>query len=93
MNRDKARVAVYAMGGFYLLYLAWQMYGELSTAGSEKPLMIGFMIFFTIIGAGLAGWGCTAAGRQPETGWRHRSRKKRLRIRKTNLTKINWNNM
>ena len=57
MNRDKARVAVYAMGGFYLLYLAWQMYGELSTAGSEKPLMIGFMIFFTIIGAGLAGWG------------------------------------
>ena len=57
MNRDKARVAVYAMGGFYLLYLAWQMYWELSTAGSEKPLMIGFMIFFTIIGAGLAGWG------------------------------------
>ena len=57
MNRDKARVAVYAMGGFYLLYLAWQMYGELSTAGSEKPLMIGFMIFFTIIGAGLAGGG------------------------------------
>ena len=57
MNRDKARVAVYAMGGFYLLYLAWQMYGELSTAGSEKPLMIGFMIFFIIIGAGLAGWG------------------------------------
>ena len=57
MNRDKARVAVYAMGGFYLLYLAWQMYGELSTAGSEKPLMIGFMIFFTIIGAELAGWG------------------------------------
>ena len=57
MNRDKARVAVYAMGGFYLLSLAWQMYGELSTAGSEKPLMIGFMIFFTIIGAGLAGWG------------------------------------
>lgn len=36
MNRDKARVAVYAMGGFYLLYLAWQMYGELSTAGSEN---------------------------------------------------------
>lgn len=68
MNRDKARVAVYAMGGFYLLYLAWQMYGELSTAGSEKPLMIGFMIFFTIIGAGLAGWGLysgwkTASGR------------------------------
>ena len=57
MNRDKARVAVYALGGMYLLYLAWQMFGELATAGSEKPLMIVFIIFFAIVGAGLAGWG------------------------------------
>ena len=57
MNRDKARIAVYALGGLYLLYLAWQMFQGLPTAGSEKTLMIGFMIFFTIIGAGLAGWG------------------------------------
>lgn len=57
MNREKARIAVYALAGFYLLYLAWQMYGGLAEAGSDKPLMIGFMIFFVIVGAGLAGWG------------------------------------
>ncbi len=57
MNRDKARIAVYALAGFYLLYLAWQMYGGLAEAGSDKPLMIGFIIFFVIVGAGLAGWG------------------------------------
>ena len=57
MNRDKARVAVYALGGVYLLYLAWQLFSELPTAGSEKPLMIVFTIFFAIVGAGLAGWG------------------------------------
>ena len=55
MNRDKARVAVYALGGVYLLYLAWQLFSELPTAGSEKPLMIVFTIFFAIVGAGLAG--------------------------------------
>lgn len=57
MNRDKARVAVYALGGVYLLYLAWQMFGELAAAGSEKPLMIVFIIFFAIVGAALVGWG------------------------------------
>ncbi len=57
MNREKARIAVYALAGLYLLYLAWQMYGGLAEAGSDKPLMIGFMIFFVIVGAGLVGWG------------------------------------
>ena len=57
MNRDKARIAVYALGGLYLLYLAWQMFQELPTAGSEKPLMIVFLIFFVVIGAAMVGWG------------------------------------
>ena len=65
MNRDKARIAVYALGGLYLLYLAWQMFQGLPTAGSEKTLMIGFMIFFTIIGAGLAGWGLYSSWKAP----------------------------
>lgn len=57
MNRDKARIAVYALGGLYLLYLAWQMFQGLPTAGSEKPLMIVFLIFFVVIGAAMVGWG------------------------------------
>lgn len=57
MNRDKARIAVYALGGLYLLYLAWQMFQGLPTAGSEKPLMIVFLIFFGVIGAAMVGWG------------------------------------
>ena len=50
MNRDKARFAIYALGGVYLLYLAWELLQNLSTAGSEKPLMIVFMILFALIG-------------------------------------------
>ena len=57
MNRDKARIAVYALGGLYLLYLAWQMFQGLPTAGSEKPLMIVFLIFLVVIGAAMVGWG------------------------------------
>ena len=50
MNRDKARFAIYALGGVYLLYLAWELLQNLSTAGSEKPLMIIFMVLFAVIG-------------------------------------------
>lgn len=63
MNRDKTRVAVYTMGGIYLLYLAWNMFRGLSDAGSEKTLMIVFIILFALIGAGLVVWGLY-------TGWK-----------------------
>lgn len=56
MKRDKARFAIYAMGGLYLLYLAWKMYGDLSTAGTEKTLMIVFIVLFALIGVVMAGW-------------------------------------
>lgn len=52
MNRDNARMAVYALGGAYLLYLAWQLYSGLETAGSEKPLMIVFAVLFALVGSG-----------------------------------------
>ena len=67
MNRDKARIAVYALGGLYLLYLAWQMFQGLPTAGSEKPLMIGFLIFLRRDRRSGHGWlgVCIAAGRRP----------------------------
>ena len=45
--------------------------GELPTAGSEKPLMIGFTIFFTIIGAGLGRLGAVQQledGKRPDSG-------------------------
>lgn len=50
MRRDKARTAVYALAGVYLLYLAWEIKKNLSTAGTEKPLMIVFMVLFAVIG-------------------------------------------
>lgn len=63
MNRDKRRVVFYTMGGVYLLYLAWNMFRGLSDAGSEKTLMLVFIVLFAIIGAGLVVWGL-------RTGWK-----------------------
>ena len=57
MKRDKTRVVVYTMGGIYLMYLAWNMFQGLSDAGSEKTLVIVFIVLFSVIGAGLVVWG------------------------------------
>ena len=64
MNRDNARMAVYGLGGAYLLYLAWQLYSGLETAGSEKPLMIIFVVVFALAGAGGVAMGLYSAWRQ-----------------------------
>lgn len=51
-------MAIYTMAGFYLLYLAFQMFGELKYAPDhEKTLMIVFMIFFVLVGGGMMVFG------------------------------------
>lgn len=53
-SRTKGRMAIYAMAGFYLLYMAYSMFQSLSTStGNERILMIVFMIFFALVGAGM----------------------------------------
>ena len=64
MNRDNARMAVYGLGGAYLLYLAWQLYSGLETAGSEKPLMSICVVVFALAGAGGVAMGLYSAWRQ-----------------------------
>ncbi len=74
MKRDNARMAVYALGGAYLIYLAWELFSGLDTAGSEKPLMLVFGILFAVIGAaavagGLySGWKRMKDMQQPASG-------------------------
>lgn len=52
--RTKGRMAIYALAGVYLLYMAYCMFRELPySAGSEKILMIVFSILFTLIGGGM----------------------------------------
>ncbi len=53
MWKDKARMAIYAMAGIYLLILAFQMFSNLGTAGDERMIMIVFIILFGIVGVGL----------------------------------------
>lgn len=64
MRRDKARLAVYALGGVYLLYLAWELLQGLPTAGSEKPLMIVFIALFAVIGVAAIGAGVYSGWKQ-----------------------------
>ena len=53
-SRNKGRMAIYAMAGFYLLYLAKDMFQAiLTSSGNEKILMIVFTVLFVIAGAGL----------------------------------------
>lgn len=52
--RNKARMAVYSMAGFYLVYLAYNMFRDLNTTtGNDRVLMIVFMIFFAVVGVGM----------------------------------------
>lgn len=64
MRRDRARLAVYALGGVYLLFLAWELFQGLSTAGSEKPLMLVFIVLFTLIGVAAVGIGIYSGWKQ-----------------------------
>lgn len=51
--KNKARPAIYTMAGFYLAYLSYQMFKQISvTSGSEQTMMIVFSILFAVIGVG-----------------------------------------
>lgn len=52
--RNKGRMAIYAIAGLYILYMAYKIFDSLPTSsGNEKILMIVFMILFVIIGGGM----------------------------------------
>ncbi len=57
-------MAVYALAGIYLLYLAWEIRKNLPTAGTEKPLMIVFMVLFAVIGIAAVANGIYSAWKQ-----------------------------
>lgn len=61
MGRFRARMAVYALAGIYLLYMAWNMFKNLETAGGEKPVMMIFIAIFGIIGLALVAGGIYAS--------------------------------
>lgn len=49
--KNRARPAIYAMGGVYLVYLAYSMFKKISvTSANEQMLMIIFTIIFAVIG-------------------------------------------
>ena len=51
--KKNARLAIYAMAGFYLLTLAYQMFRAISTShGNEQLVMIVATILFLIVGVG-----------------------------------------
>ena len=54
---DKARAAVYAMAGVYMLYMAYQVFGaRMDNGGSDLTLMLTFSVIFVIFGLGLIGF-------------------------------------
>lgn len=61
MGRFGARMAIYALAGVYLLYMAWNMFKGLETAGEEKTVMMIFIALFGIIGLALVAGGIYAS--------------------------------
>ncbi len=52
-NRERARIAVYVIGGFYLDYLAYELFGELSSIQEKRPLFLFFTVLFAVAGTGI----------------------------------------
>ena len=51
--KNKARPAIYAMAGFYLVYLSYNMFKEISkTSGGEQMTAVIFSILFAVVGVG-----------------------------------------
>lgn len=61
MRRDRARIAVYALAGFYLIYMAINMYQNLDGMKENRFLFIIFIILFTVIGMIMMGAGLWSA--------------------------------
>ena len=55
--RNRGRMAIYSMAGFYLLYMAYKLSSGLpDSSGNTKILMIVFMVFFALIGGIIGGY-------------------------------------
>lgn len=55
--REKGRAAIYTMAGFYLLILAYQMFGgRMDNGGSDYAMMLVFSVIFVIVGIGMIGF-------------------------------------
>lgn len=62
--KGRARPAIYAMAGIYLVFQAYYMFKAISTtAGGEQMLMIAFTIIFAIIGLAMVVLGLRAGYR------------------------------
>lgn len=56
--KEKARAAVYSMGGVYLLTIAYSIWKDLSeSSGNEHALMLVAMVAFVAAGVGMIGFG------------------------------------
>lgn len=54
---DKARAAVYALAGAYMLYMAYQVFSvRMDNGGSDLTLMLIFSIIFLLFGIGFIGF-------------------------------------
>lgn len=56
--REKGRLVIYAMAGFYLLYMAYDIYKGLPSSSDSSFIIFSIaMVAFVIIGAGLVIFG------------------------------------
>lgn len=56
--KSKGRSAIYAMAGFYLLYMAYQIFdNRAESAGTEYVLVMAAAAAFLLIGTGIAVFG------------------------------------
>lgn len=58
-GKDRARIAIYTIGGIYLWMISYNMFSNLSSVvtDSEKWLSIFFIIIFVVAGSGMVGLG------------------------------------
>ncbi len=55
--KNKGRMAIYTMAGFYLIYMSTRIFKGISqSSGGEKIVLILAMVLFAVIGAGLMIW-------------------------------------
>ena len=80
--REKGRLAIYAMAGVYLLFMAYQIFKSLpSSTDSSFVILVIAMVAFVIIGAGLIIFGL---GRSYRPSKEELEERKRLEEEKKN---------
>lgn len=78
--REKGRLAIYAMAGVYLLFMAYQIFKSLpSSTDNSFIILVIAMVAFVIIGAGLIIFGL---GRSYKISKEELEERKRLEMKK-----------